>query len=150
MQYRCSGEIHRDFHASVLDGVNYLIDNFGEEAARKVLRRTATEVYRTMHEGLQRGDRTELLEWWRYYLDREGGKYRLEETSDGAILTVESCPAQTHLANRGIPGGKRTCWATRILNEALCEDSPYEIVLEETGESSCRQVLRKKANLRHS
>ena len=144
MQYRCTGEVHRDFHASVLDGVNYLIDNFGEGAAKKVLRRTATEVYRTMHEGLQRGDKTELLEWWRYYLDREGGKYRLEETSEGAILTVESCPAQTHLAKRGISGGKRTCWATKVLNDALCEDSPYEIVLEETGDHSCRQILRKK------
>lgn len=144
MRYRCTGEVHRDFHASVLDGVNYLIDNFGEETAKKVLQRTATEVYRTMHEGLQRGDKTELLEWWRYYLGREGGKYRLEETSEGAILTVESCPAQTHLADRGIPGGKRTCWATKVLNDALCEDSPYEIVLEETGDHSCRQILRKK------
>ena len=125
--------------------MNYLIDNFGEEAARKVLRRTATEVYRTMHEGLQRGDRTELLEWWRYYLDREDGKYRLEETPDGAVLTVESCPAQAHLRKRGISGGKRTCWATRVLNDALCENSPYEIVLEETGEASCCQILRKKA-----
>ena len=147
MQYRCTGEVHRDFHASVLDGVNYLLDHFGEESARRVLGRTAKEVYRTMHEGLRHGDRTELLEWWRYYLDREGGKYRLEETPEGAILTVENCPVQTHLAKRGISGGKRTCWATKVLNEALCEDSPYEIVLEETGESSCRQVLRKKANL---
>ena len=145
MRYRCSGEVHRDFHASVLDGVNYLIDNFGEEATKKVLRRTATEVYRTMHEGLQRGDKTELLEWWRYYLDREGGKYRLEETSEGAILTVENCPAQTHLAKRGISGGKRTCWATKVLNDALCEGSPYEIVLEETGDHSCRQILRRKS-----
>ena len=144
MRYRCSGEVHRDFHASVLDGVNYLIDNFGEEAAKQVLRRTATEVYRTMQEGLRRGDRTELLEWWRYYLDREGGKYCLEETSEGAILTVESCPAQAHLAKRGISGGKRTCWATKVLNDALCEGSPYEIVLEETGDYSCRQILRKR------
>lgn len=144
MRYACTGEVHKDFHAAVPDGVNYLLDNYGESTARKVLRRTATEVYRTMHEGLQRGDKTELLEWWRYYLDREGGKYRLEETSDGAILTVESCPAQVHLAKRGISGGKRTCWATKVLNDALCEGSPYEIVLEETGDASCRQILRKK------
>ena len=144
MRYACTGEVHRDFHASVLDGVNYLLDDFGEDAARKVLRRTATEVYRTMHEGLRRGDKTELLDWWCYYLDREGGAYTLEETADGAILTVSSCPAQTHLVKRGIPGGKRTCWATRILNDALCEGSPFEIILEETGDFSCRQILRKK------
>ena len=150
MQYRCTGEVHRDFHASVLDGVNYLLDHFGEESARRVLGRTAKDVYRTMHEGLRRGDKTELLEWWRYYLDREGGRYRLDETPEGAVLTVESCPAQAHLAKRGISGGKRTCWATRVLNDALCEGSPFEIVLEETGDASCRQILRKKAALLHS
>jgi len=145
MRYQCTGEVHRDFHASVLDGVNYLVDNFGEAAARKVLAKTAKDVYRTMHEALVAGDKSELLDWWRYYLDREGGGYTLEETSDGATLTVSACPAQKHLAKRGISGGKRTCWATRVLNDALCEDSPFEIVLEETGDASCRQILRKKA-----
>lgn len=144
MRYRCTGEVHRDFHASVLDGVNYLVDVYGEDAARTVLGRTAREVYRTMHEGLVAGDSSELLDWWRYYLDREGGAYRLEETADGATLTVTECPAQVHLRTRGISGGRRTCWATRILNDALCEGSPYEIVLEETGDASCRQILRKK------
>ena len=144
MRYKCTGEVHRDFHASVLDGVNYLADNFGEDAARRVLVRTAKEVYRTMHEALVAGDASELLEWWRYYLDREGGGYVLEETPGGAVLTVTACPAQKHLAARGIPGGKRTCWATSVLNAALCEGSPFEIVLEETGDFSCRQTLRRK------
>ena len=145
MRYRCAGEVHRDFHASVLDGVNYLVDNFGEEAARQVLGRTAKGVYRTMHDALVRGDAAELLDWWRYYLDREGGVYTLETTDDGAVLTVSACPAQAHLKRRGILGSKRTCWATRVLNDALCEGSPFEIVLEETGEGSCRQVLRRRS-----
>lgn len=148
MRYKCTGEIHRDFHASVLDGVGYLVDNYGEDAAREVLGATAENVYRTMHEKLVAGDTSELLEWWRYYFDREGGDYSLEENSEGAVLTVAVCPAQTHLARRGIAGGKRTCWATRVLNEALCAGSPFEIVLEETGEASCRQVLRKKGGRR--
>jgi len=145
MRYQCTGEVHRDFHASFLDGVNYLVDNFGEEVARKVLARTAKDVYRTMHEALVAGDKSELMDWWRYYLDREGGTYTLEETADGVILTVSACPAQTHLTKRGIPGGKRTCWATKVLNDAFCEGSPFEIVLEETGNASCRQLLREKA-----
>ena len=144
MRYRCVGEVHRDFHASILDGVNYMIDNYGEEAAKQVLDTTAKKVYRTMHEGLVAGDASELLEWWQYYLDREGGKYKLEKTADGAVLTVEECPAQAHLKKRNVPGGKRTCWATRVLNAALCDGSPFEIVLEESGDFSCRQVLRKK------
>jgi len=146
LRYACKGELHKDFHASILDGVNYLIDNYGEGAAREVLRTTAHQVYRTMHEKLMRGDSSELLEWWRYYLDREQGAYSLDEKADGsAVLTVSGCPALAHLKKRGIAGGRRTCWATRVLNEALCEGSPFELVLEESGEGACRQILRKKA-----
>ena len=143
LRYASGGELHRDFHASILDGADYLLDNYGEEALREVLFKTGTEVYRTLHEKLVAGDPSELLAWWRYYLDREGAEYTLEETEDGAILTVADCSALKHLENRGVPGGKGLCMATRILNEAFCSNSPYEIILEETGDRSCRQILRR-------
>ena len=145
LRYASGGELHRDFHASVLDGANYVRDNYGEDALREVLFETGTKVYRTIHEKLVAGDKSELLEWWRYYMCREGAAFSLEETAEGAVLTVRDCPALKHLENRKICGGKGLCAATRILNEAFCSGSPYEIVLEETGERSCRQVLRLKA-----
>ena len=144
LRYRSGGELHRDFHASILDGVNYVRDNYGEEALREVLFATGTKVYRTLHERLVAGDPSELIAWWRYYLDREGSAYALEETADGAVLTVSDCAALKHLEKRNVPGGKGLCTATRILNEAFCSGSPYEIVLEETGGRSCRQVLRRR------
>ena len=145
LRYACKGELHKDFHASVLDGINYLVDNYGEAAAREVLKATAQQVYRTMHEKLVRGDESELVEWWRYYMDREQGDYSIEERGPGeTVLSVRACPALAHLEKRGIPGGRRSCWATRVLNDALCEGSPFEIVLEETGECGCRQVLRRR------
>ena len=143
LRYASEGELHRDVHASILDGANYLLDNYGEEALREVLFKTGTEVYKTLHEKLVAGDPSELLAWWRYYLDREGADYTLEETDDGVVLTVADCPALKHLENRGVPGGKGLCRTTRILNEAFCSNSPYEIVLEETGDRSCRQILRR-------
>ena len=71
LRYASGGELHRDFHASILDGANYVRDNYGEEALREVLFETGTKVYRTMHEKLVAGDKSELLAWWRYYMDRE-------------------------------------------------------------------------------
>lgn len=145
LRYRCKGEVHKDFHASTLDGINYLLDNYGEESIRRVLFNTGTKVYRQMHEKLVKGDSSELIEWWRYYMDREGGKYEIKENKDGtAVLTVSECPSLKHLKERKIPGGERTCWATNILNEAFCKDSPFEVVLERTGDCSCRQTLRRR------
>ena len=145
LRYACKGELHKDFHASILDGINYMLDNYGEESIRRILFTTGTKVYRQMHEKLVRGDSSELLAYWRHYFGREGGKWTLEERpAGGAVLTVGDCPALRHLEKRGISGGKRTCWATRVLNEALCDGSPFEIVLAETGDFACRQELRRK------
>ena len=145
LRYACKGELHKDFHASILDGITYMLDNYGEESIRRILFTTGTKVYRQMHEKLVAGDTSELIEWWRYYMDREGGTYDIEEHKDGtAVFTVKDCPAQRHLEKRKIAGGARTCWATRILNDAICSDSPYEIVTDRTGDFSCRQVLRKR------
>lgn len=144
LRYVSGGELHRDFHASILDGANYLRDNYGEDALREVLYNTGTKVYKTLHEKMVAGDCSELLAWWRYYMDREGADYELEEADGGAVLTVRDCPALKHLEYRSVPGGKGLCSATRILNDAFCSGSPYEIILEETGERSCRQILRRK------
>ena len=144
LRYASGGELHRDFHASILDGANYVRENYGEAALREVIFNTGTKVYRTLHEKLVAGDPSELIAWWRYYLDREGSDYMLAETVDGAVLTVRDCAALKHLENRKIPGGKGLCAATRLLNEAFCSGSPYEIVLEETGDRSCVQRLQRK------
>ena len=144
LRYASGGELHRDFHASILDGANYVRENYGEAALREVIFNTGTKVYRTLHEKLVAGDPSELIAWWRYYLDREGSDYTLAETADGAVLTVRDCAALKHLENRKIPGGKGLCAATRLLNEAFCSGSPYEIVLEETGARSCIQRISRK------
>jgi hypothetical protein len=141
LRYASGGELRRGFDASILDGANYMLDNYGEEALREVVFETGTKVYKTLHEKLKAGDKSELLAWWRYYMDREGADYTLEETDDGAVLTVKECPAIKHLENRKIPGGEGLCALTRILNEAFCLGSPYKIVLEKTGVNSCRQTL---------
>ena len=144
LRYESGGELHRDFHASILDGANYVRDNYGEEALREVLFETGTKVYKTLHEKLVAGDTSELIAWWRYYMDRDGSTYTIEESDDGATLTVLDCAALRHLENLKIPGGRGLCAATRILNEAFCSDSPFEIALEEADGFACRQVLRRR------
>ena len=115
LRYACKGELHKDFHASILDGINHILDNYGEDSIRRILFSTGTKVYRQMHEKLVAGDTSELIEWWRYYMGREGGRYSIDENTDGtAVFKVYECPARRHLAKRGIAGGERTCWATRI------------------------------------
>ena len=101
LRYASGGELHRDFHASILDGVDYVRENYGDEALRNVLFGMGTEVYRTLHDRLAAGDTSELLAWWRYYMDREGADYTLEETPDGgaALLVAQVSSITNREAN---------------------------------------------------
>lgn len=143
LRYRSVGELHRDFHASILDGYNYVRDKYGEEAIREVVAAFARGVYRTMHEKLAAGDPSELLEYWRYYMSREGGDFAVEETEDGAVFAVRGCSVLAYLKSRKVEGGEGLCALTRIFNAELTRGTPYEIVQSCAG-GVCRQVLKRK------
>ena len=143
LRYRCEGEVHRDFHASIFDGYNYVKNNYGEAAIREVMRDFAQKVYRQMHEKLKRGDFSELVEYWKWYMDREGGDYSITKTAaDEIVFEVRRCPGCAHLERRGIAGGEGLCAATKLFNECLCEGTPF-IIETETSSNGCRQILKR-------
>lgn len=123
--------------------LHYLLENYGEEALKDVLTNTAQRVYKVMHEALMRGDCGELVEYWRYYLEREGGDFSVEKAADGVKLTVRNCPALRHLVKLGQKPDPILCEATRVFNEALAAGSPFTARVERTGTFSCVQEVRK-------
>ena len=145
LRYKSEGEVHKDFHGLTCATLHYLIDNYGEDAMRQVVRNTAQHVYRTMRAALKNGDTVELEEYWSYYLDREGGKFAVEKLPNGVRLTVTECPALRHLVKLEQEPDHIMCDATRIFNEALVEGSPYTAELKSTGTFSCEQILREGA-----
>ena len=144
LRYRSTGELHKDFHRLTCNTLHYLLENFGEEAVKEVLRSTAQEVYKTIHEKLCAGDASELAEFWEYYLTREQGSFSLETLADGIRLTVSDCPMLRHLVKSGSAPDPVVCRATEIFNAALCENSPFVSSLEKTGEFSCIQTVKKE------
>lgn len=143
LRYRFGGELHRDFHASVLDGYNYVRETYGESAIREVVGNFARGVHRSMHEKLVWGDTSELAEFWRYYFGREGGEFAIEESPAGVTLTVRACPALAHLKARKVEGGEGLCAVTRLFNEELARGTPFEVETICDG-VSCRQVFRNR------
>ena len=124
--------------------MHYLIENYGQESVHEILTNTAQKVYRTIHEAVQRGDFSELAEFWSYYLEREGGEFAVEKLAEGIRLTVKDCPALRHLVKLEQEPDPILCDATRIFNEALAEGSPYASTMEKTGTFSCVQTFRQK------
>lgn len=143
LRYKSTGEVHKDFHGLTCATLHYVIDNYGREAMEEILKNTAQGVYRTIREALQRGDCTELAEYWTYYLEREGGDFTLEKLADGLRLVVRDCPALRHLVKLEQEPDHILCDATRIFDEALTEGSPYRAEVKSTGLFSCEQIIRK-------
>ena len=141
LRYVSRGEVHKDFHGLTCATLHYLIENYGIESVREIMKHTAQEVYRTMHLALKSGDCSELEEWWRYYFNREDGEFSIEKFADGIRLCVTNCPALRHLVSIGQPPDPIVCDATRMLNEALAEGSPFAADLQKTGEFSCVQTF---------
>lgn len=144
LRYRSEGEVHKDFHGLTCATLHYLVDNYGEGAVREILTNTAQKVYKTIHEAIGRGDFSELAEYWRYYLGREGGDFGVERIADGIRLVVRDCPALRHLVKLEQEPDAILCDATRKFNEALAEGSAYEAGLEKTGTFSCVQTFRRR------
>lgn len=144
LRYKSEGEVHKDFHGLTCATLHYLVDNYGIESLREILTNTAQKVYKTIHEALRRGDCAELEEYWRYYLEREGGDFAIEKMTGGLKLTVRDCPALRHLVKLEQEPDPILCEATRIFDEALADGSPFVATVEKTGTFSCVQSFARK------
>ena len=144
MRYRETGPVHLDFHRTANGTMAYLRTQYGLEFLDGVLRRTAREVYRALHEDLRRGDPEHWLEHARYFLEREGGEYEIQREGDVIRLIVRRCPARAYLRARGIEPDPAFCRQTVVMNETWAEGTPFEITTEVLGEGRCCQTLRRR------
>jgi len=145
MRYKETGEVHLDFHRTTNGTIGYLREHYGREFLDETFRRTARDVYRSIHEDLKRGDLGQLVEHWKYYFDREGGRYTLEQSGDEIRFEVHECPAVAWLRKRGIAVDPDFCRQTVVINSTLAEGTPFEIETTVLGGGQCVQTIRRAA-----
>ena len=58
-------------------------------------------------------------------------------------MTVQRCPAIAYLQGRGIEIDPAFCRQTVVLNAALAEGTPFDIVTEVLGGGRCVQTIRR-------
>ena len=143
MRYRETGEVHMDFHRTTNGTIAYLRKTYGEKFLDEVFRRTAQDVYRSIHADLKRGDPEQLVEHWSYFFDREKGEYLIERKGEEIRMTVKRCPAIAYLHSRGIEIDPAFCRQTVVVNAALAEGTPFDIVTEVLGGGRCVQTIRR-------
>ena len=88
------------------------------------------------------GDFTELEQFWKRHLEREGGTYTIERLNDGIRLVVTDCPAMRHLVKLGQNPDPIMCKVTQIFNSALAEGSDFRASFKQINLFSCEQCFQ--------
>ena len=145
MRYTETGEVHMGFHRGLNGTIAYLRKKYGEKFLDETFRRMAHDVYRSIREDLQGGYVRQLVEHWRYFFEREGGDFTIEERPDEVRFSVSRCPAISYLQSKGIEIDPAFCRQTIVINRALAEGSPFQIDTEVLGGGRCLQTVRRKS-----
>ena len=149
MRYRETGQVHRDFHRTTNGTIAYLRRHHGDAFLDETFRRTARDVYRSIHDALANGNTGELVEHWTYFFDREGGEYSVERDGDTVTLTVSRCPAVAYLRRKGVEIDPTFCRQTVVVNETLAEGTPFEVATHVQGGGKCVQTVRRRETEAH-
>lgn len=134
--------MHKDFHAALSAGIEYLDRHYGVEAVREYLRRFARSFYAPVIAEINCRGLVALKEHFESIYAREGGRIRTSLTEDELILEVEACPAVMHMRDHGYAVAELFSETERTVNAALCEGTPFEAELVEYDPGTGRSTQR--------
>ncbi len=144
MRYKDTGNLHLDFHRTTNGTIAYLRKTYGVAFLDNIIRNTARDVYKAIRDDLMAGNPEHLIEHWTYYLEREGGSFTVERRDDETRVEVTRCPAAATLKANGIPLDAAFRHQTTVLNEALAEGTPFEIITEVFDDLHYVETVRRR------
>ena len=113
--------LHKDFHCALNSGIEYLHRYFGADSVRQYLRQFASSFYGPLTEDLKKRGLVALKEYFEKVYQLEGGKAHFDFFEDELKITVNACPAVTHLRKNSYPIAELFFETTRTVNETICE-----------------------------
>lgn len=134
--------LHKDFHGALSAGIEYLHDQYGEEAVRDYLRQFTRAYYAPLKQALKDRGLVALREHFERTYALEGGEVRFSGSPEELIVEVAACPAVMHMRERGYPVARLFSETTRTVGEALCEGTPFAAQLLEYDPETGRSVQR--------
>lgn len=144
LRYQENNELHLDFHGTTNTTLDYIAEQYGEDALREILRKTGREVYASIRTKLAADDASELLEHLNWFFYRERGKYALRVSPDSIELEVFECPAVRHLRKLGLEPSPYLCLQTEEVNAGMCDGTAWGSSLQVMGEGHCIQRFIRK------
>jgi len=139
------------FHNILNLGLEYLRENYGDEAVREYLTQYANAFYVPLKQHIDQYGLTAIKEYFQrvYEAEEFADAISFSESSEELIIQISRCPAVTFLRENGKDISPIFIETTRVIGEALCEGSSFAYSLESYDDSDGASVQRfyRKENL---
>ena len=132
--------LHKDFHGALSTGIQYLEENFGEEAVREYLRIFTNNYLAPLKEQIRQRGLPALKEYFEELYEKEGGEVEITLSDDELFIHVAACPAVTHMRQHGYPVANMFYETTKTVNEALVAGTDFAAELVEYDDETGRSV----------
>lgn len=138
--------LHKDFHAALSTGLDYIRLRYGEQAVRDYLRQFALAWYAPLTKALREKGLPALREHYTRIFKLEGGEVRFTELPDELLIEVLLNPAVAHMKAKGYPISPLFNETVATVGKTICESTPYDMELlrydAETGRYTQRFYRR--------
>ncbi len=134
--------LHKDFHAALSTALFYLEETYGADAVRDYLRQFATAFYSDLKRDLVKRGLVALQEHYARIYQIEQGDVRFDLTRNTLTMHVAACPAVTYMREHNRPVSPLWSETTRVVNDAICDGTPYRAELLEYDEQTGRSTVR--------
>ena len=134
--------LHKDFHGALSCAIEYLNENYGEEAVRQYLRDFARTFYTSLTAKLKEEGLGALKDHFEKVYRIEEAEAEFELAGDELIVRVPACPAVMHMRRHHYPVARLFHETTRVVNEQICEGTDFDAELVEYDPETGRSVQR--------
>ena len=140
--------LHKDFHISADNGLEYVGMKYGDNGVREYLTRYARAFYKPLFDAYKKEGLKALKEQQQklYEAEKMPEVFHADLTEDCLTVTIDRCPAVTFLRSRGKAPSKWYIELTRTVNMAIADELDLGFSLEyyheEDGSCKYRYFVR--------
>ena len=139
--------LHKDFHGALSAGIDYLHQHYGEQAVREYLRQFTNVFYAPLKNEIKKRGLEALQEYFVKIYGIEGGEINIEISENEIKLSIEACPAVTHMRKQGYAVSSLFYETTKTVNETICEGTDFTAELVEYDEQTGRSIQKFRRRL---
>ncbi|MEA4824576.1 MAG: hypothetical protein VB111_10755 [Clostridiaceae bacterium] len=140
--------LHRDFHASVDNGIRYVGEHYGDNSVRELLRRYTLAYHKPLIDAIRRDGLAKMRDYLADIYEKEEASDALSCTLDDTELTVAVgyCPGIRYMRSVGTEPSKWYIETTRTVYETIGDavGVGFELIRydEQTGRAAFRFFRR--------